>query len=293
VVKRLTKSRAAGFPRGFTLIELLVVISIIALLVSILLPALQSAREQARRVVCAANAMNLGLAALGYAGENRGWLPEGHWGETCSIRNFQAFRNIWKIPEESVFCPSADRDWPFFGWDHKDWDYVGADEDPHGYTAAAYTTYNYWGGFGGLTPGNSGIPSSGLYHGWHLDKFANTQVFSNGTYGEYRVLPVAIADKTKMPSTMPLAQDYAIPYYAMVEGGWTGWTHGSRPGRSNHRDKAGPWAKGANLLYADGHVDWIVLSRDPYVFALDFWGPAGLWENPIGKKGSESGGLTK
>ena len=60
---------------GFTLVELLVVISIIALLLAILMPSLQRAREQARSVVCLNNMRQYGLAVYFYADDHNGTLP--------------------------------------------------------------------------------------------------------------------------------------------------------------------------------------------------------------------------
>ena len=60
--------------RGFTLVELLVVIGIIALLLSILLPALNKAREDAKRVRCLSNQRQLVMAWQMYASENKGKL---------------------------------------------------------------------------------------------------------------------------------------------------------------------------------------------------------------------------
>ena len=61
--------------RGFTLIELLVVISIIATLMSLILPAIQNAREAGRRTQCLNNIRNVTLAALNFASSNNSRLP--------------------------------------------------------------------------------------------------------------------------------------------------------------------------------------------------------------------------
>lgn len=61
--------------KGFTLIELLVVIAIIALLVSILLPSLQKAKEMAHKAVCSSNEHSLSLAFQMYASENDAYCP--------------------------------------------------------------------------------------------------------------------------------------------------------------------------------------------------------------------------
>lgn len=88
---------------GFTLIELLVVISIIALLIAMLLPAIKRAKESARMVECASMVRQLGLAFHMYSSDFDGWLPPfgGNWNPPGSNGSPQWMQRIQEYTPDS------------------------------------------------------------------------------------------------------------------------------------------------------------------------------------------------
>ena len=99
---------------GFTLIELLIVIAIIGILIAMLLPAVQSVREAARRTQCANNVKQIGLAIHSYH-EAHGRLPAG---SRSSGSTDPAVRASWGSSWWLSVLPHIEQDAIYFQWDH-------------------------------------------------------------------------------------------------------------------------------------------------------------------------------
>ena len=135
-------------PAGFTLIELLVVISITALLISLLLPALQAARESARRTKCMSNQRQILTAIHTYATDHDQYLLPASNRDSASPYLFsRAFAETWERylsnNGDVFYCPS---NWKIWSpnqvpqpWE--DNNSVGGWDTGH---SAVATTYNYY-----------------------------------------------------------------------------------------------------------------------------------------------------
>jgi prepilin-type N-terminal cleavage/methylation domain-containing protein len=212
---------------GFTLIELLVVVAIIAVLVSLLLPALGSARESARRIQCGSNLKQVVAFSLLYVNDYNGIFPNGSRVSAWCYGDNNSFEPLRRFGIDSPFlmCPSnktctrrnVNQCFVY-------WGYSGTTQ---GYQWAP--CYSYIGGSGG-TIGN--------WHGWDS---------------------VWRGNKDSPPSFSLTACAASHSEAALIlDRAWEGWLP-LYPGReefSNHMGLDNSPA-GENIGFVDGHVAWL------------------------------------
>jgi len=170
--RRIIALAGGARPTGFTLIELLIVIGIIAVLMGILLPALNRAREQAKSVQCLRNLRQLGQAAFLYAQSYHGSLPISTAGigrDWDFVANSSGVRPGWlwggSTPLTVQQCPSYDGRSP-------------TPTDP--FTGYNYNTSYLGGGVGEVTPlGNPHVSPMRLAAVRHPTRIA---LFGDGQY---------------------------------------------------------------------------------------------------------------
>lgn len=171
---------------GFTLIELLVVIAVIAVLIALLLPAVQAAREAARRIQCANNLKQLGLALHNYVDSHNALPPAAQGGVGYVYMNYTGYSFLLPYIEQTNgynlfnFNLALEPPLSYFGW--ADW----------GNSTAFSLQFGLFLCPSNRSTGEVGATSS---EGWTVHRAAVTDYLFNGGASRYAIKGYGEADR--------------------------------------------------------------------------------------------------
>ncbi len=234
--------------KGFTLIELLVVISIIAVLLSILMPALNKVKEKAKIIVCKTNLHNIGLALTAYATEYDDGLPDIDPSAMTAPSNSAYQNHTWYLWGKDQ---SSD---PDFGWHVNPRPlgrYIESDDvyecpadnrpNPEVWFTSPSKTYTFYDGYGNSYPYNCAVLADAAPYdgdlGWNGVKVLWKNKYSKVPRPSHTVASGDATSTTYMAYTMP-AFDYYLEFLI--------------------HDKKEP---GTNLLFLDGHATYLTMPQ--------------------------------
>ena len=227
--------------KAFTLIELLVVISIIAVLLSILMPSLGKAREQARRVACAANQKQILIAVETYAITHDQWYPaasKGRWKGVDGTLMACGF-----LKSDGTFqCPTDNADFGTLSTALKN-DETG--EETRERTRGNYRTYGFNLSIEGWVTGRSG---------WRRPEEVRkpaTTIFVSETPTLYNVLYSNSYESYFGPVPPNLKTSHGKISGYKHWPGYDIWAASKRQGFIH--------GKGCNYGFADGHAEYLIV----------------------------------
>ncbi len=268
---------------GFTLVELLVVISIIALLISILLPSLIKARHDALRIVCASNLRSLGQGCRIYADTYRGTEPPGSTQSPLGYGNWP-FGNLagWV----NANPPAGDATAAYIPWGlgllytTKTITNPTLFYCPEGsYFTPTGAPQLYLGNLGQNPPNggpaNFGTVYLGYCYYYHLQVGMQSGHTVNPDLGGTVINPTSLQSQLAFASVPNgFAQSATSGDDTILASDLATSQNGLWQGFSNHFNGGNHDVTGGNVLYNDGHVIWKNASQMRcrlYNYTLDFW----------------------